>query len=203
MNTENRGQLLAWLVIVTVTASLVTLGYTLFVLRPQVLAFLTSLPLPTPAPFIIRPSPTPSPTASPLASPSANLFTVQRVIDGDTIELSTGQTVRYIGMDTPETKHPTKGQECFGREASERNRQLVEGKSVRLEKDVSEVDRYGRLLRYVWMGDQLVNQLLVAEGYAFARSFPPDITKQAELFQAEQTARSQNLGLWAVCQPEL
>jgi micrococcal nuclease len=133
---------------------------------------------------------------SPLASDSA---VVKRVIDGDTIELESGQTLRYIGIDTPETHHPTKGQECFGQEASQRNRELVEGKTIRLEKDVSEVDRYGRLLRYVWVDDQLINQQLVAEGYAVARSFPPDIAKQ-DIFRAvEGQARTQNLGLWANC----
>lgn len=125
---------------------------------------------------------------------------VSRVVDGDTIELQDGRKVRYIGVDTPETKHPSKKQECFGQEASEFNKQLVEGKVVQLEKDVSETDRYGRLLRYVWLDGEIVNQKLVEEGYAFARSYPPDVAKQ-ELFQkAEQEAREHDLGLWGVCQ---
>ncbi|MGD9129185.1 MAG: thermonuclease family protein [Candidatus Woesebacteria bacterium] len=125
---------------------------------------------------------------------------VEEVIDGDTIRLSDGRKVRYIGVDTPETKDPRVGQECFGKEASEHNRQLVEGKIVSLEKDVSETDRYGRLLRYVWLEDVLVNKLLVEEGYAFARSFPPDIAKQDELKEAERQAREKQLGLWGVCE---
>jgi micrococcal nuclease len=132
----------------------------------------------------------------PLASDSA---VVKRVIDGDTIELESGQIVRYIGIDTPETIHPLKGQECFGREATQRNRELVEGKVVRLEKDVNETDRYGRLLRYVWVEDQLINLQLVEEGYALARSYPPDIAKQDLLRQAEAQAQELNLGLWASC----
>ena len=71
---------------------------------------------------------------------------VQRVIDGDTIELENGETVRYIGIDTPETKHPEKGIEYYGQEAYLANKNLVEGKTVRLEFDVKERDKYGRLL---------------------------------------------------------
>ncbi len=149
-----------------------------------------TLPSPTLPILILEPSPTP------LASDSA---VVKRVIDGDTVELESGQTLRYIGMDTPETHHPLKGQECFGQEASQRNRELVEGKLVRLEKDISETDRYGRLLRYVWVDDRLINQQLVEEGFALAASFPPDIAKQDIFRQAELTAKNQTHGLWASC----
>src|SRR3989344_4113968 len=91
---------------------------------------------------------------------------VSKVIDGDTIEIEGGMKVRYIGIDTPETSHPTKGVQCFGRQATERNRQLVEGKKVILEKDISETDKYGRLLRYIWIRStgsgqaDLVNEIL-------------------------------------------
>src|SRR3989338_2673862 len=78
---------------------------------------------------------------------------VARVIDGDTIELETSEKVRYIGVDAPETVHPKKSAQCFGREASKRNTDLAEGKLERLVKDVSETDRYGRLLRYVYLLD--------------------------------------------------
>lgn len=125
---------------------------------------------------------------------------VSRVIDGDTIELSDGRVLRYIGVDTPETVHPTKGQECFGKEASNFNKELVLNKTVQLEKDVSETDRYGRILRYVWLDGQLVNKTLVEEGYAFARSFPPDIAKQDILKSAENSARESMKGLWGVCE---
>jgi micrococcal nuclease len=124
---------------------------------------------------------------------------VAKVVDGDTIELSDGRKVRYIGMNTPETHHPTKGKECFGEAASARNTELVLGKTVQLEKDVSETDRYGRLLRYVWLGETLINQELVAEGYAFASSYPPDIGRQDSLKKAEAEARIDNRGLWASC----
>ncbi|MCK4863754.1 MAG: thermonuclease family protein, partial [Dehalococcoidales bacterium] len=80
--------------------------------------------------------------------------TVTQVIDGDTITIDTGHRVRYIGLDTPEV-YPV--QEAYGMEAWQANRKLVEGKEVRLERDVSETDKYGRLLRYVYVDDTLVN----------------------------------------------
>jgi len=125
---------------------------------------------------------------------------VARVVDGDTIEIEGGQTVRYIGIDTPETVHPQKTVECFGREASNRNKELVEGKFVQLEKDVSETDKYGRLLRYVYADGVFVNELLVKEGFAHASSYPPDIKYQDLINSAQEEARSHNKGLWAGCQ---
>lgn len=125
---------------------------------------------------------------------------VKRVIDGDTIELTDGRTVRYIGIDTPETKHPTKGVECYGQAAADFNRQLVEGKTVVLEPDVSSVDRYGRLLRYVWLDAELINWQLVAEGYALASAYPPDVAHQNDFNRAADLARQNGLGLWGVCQ---
>ena len=124
---------------------------------------------------------------------------VVRVVDGDTIVLDSGEKVRYIGVNTPELHHPQKGVECFGKEAYERNKILVEGKVVQLQKDVSETDRYGRLLRYVWVDGTLVNESLVREGYAFAASFPPDIAMQKYFEVAQQTARENRTGLWSSC----
>ena len=95
-----------------------------------------------------------------------NTSIVSRIVDGDTIELGTGERVRYIGIDTPETVDPRKEVQCFGKEASAKNKELVEGKEVRLVKDVSDKDKYGRLLRYVYVGDVFVNEKLVSEGYA-------------------------------------
>ncbi len=107
--------------------------------------------------------------------------------------------MRYIGIDTPETVDPRRPVECFGREASERNAQLVEGRSVGLERDVSETDQFGRLLRYVWVDGKMVNALLVEEGYATATVFPPDV-RYAELFAAlEAQAREAGRGLWSAC----
>ncbi len=119
---------------------------------------------------------------------------VTRVIDGDTIVISTGERVRYIGMDTPEMS-PTP--EPFAAAATEANRQLVEGKAVRLEKDVSETDRYGRLLRYVWVDGTMVNQELVRRGLARAKAYPPDTRYQLILEAAQAEARLAGRGLWA------
>lgn len=129
-----------------------------------------------------------------------DFVTVAEVVDGDTIKISTGETVRYIGMDTPETKHPTKGVECFGKEASEYNKKLVFGKEVTLVKDVSDKDRYGRLLRYVYLSDgTFINKKLVDDGYAKAATFPPDVLFSKDFVKAEQTARTGQLGLWKAC----
>ncbi len=128
--------------------------------------------------------------------------TVTRVIDGDTVEIQGGAKVRYIGIDTPESVKPNTPIQCFAKEASEKNKELVLGKEVRLEKDVSETDKYGRLLRYVYVGDTMINEVLVKEGYAHAVSYPPDVKYQEKLRFAEQFARENNKGLWNSCNQE-
>ncbi len=131
-------------------------------------------------------------------APVEESFLVTRVVDGDTIELEGGEKVRYIGIDTPETVKPGRPVECFGKEASRRNRELVEGKRVTLASDVSDRDRYGRLLRFAYLPDgTFVNELLVREGYARVASFPPDISKQDVFLAAERDARAAKRGLWA------
>lgn len=132
---------------------------------------------------------------------SAQDFKVVRVIDGDTVEIEGGQKIRYIGIDTPETVHPDKSVQCFGKEASAKNKELVLGKSVSLEKDISQTDKYGRLLRYVYVGDVFVNDYLVRQGFAKSSSYPPDIKHQEEFRQAELEAGQNNRGLWSQCRP--
>ena len=145
------------------------------------------------------PSPTLSISSTPEASVSAEIVVVKRVVDGDTIELTDGRKVRYIGIDTPELHHPTKKVQCFGQEAMIKNKELVEGKTIKMEKDVSETDRYKRLLRYIYVGDVFVNEYLAREGYASQSTFPPDV-KYAELFRtAAEDAREKNKGLWKAC----
>lgn len=121
---------------------------------------------------------------------------VKKVIDGDTIELSDGRKVRYIGIDTPETIDPRRAVGCFGKQASAKNSGLVLGKVVILANDVSETDKFGRLLRYVWVSDVFVNEYLVREGFARASSYPPDIKFQQLFISAEQEARLAEKGLW-------
>ncbi len=123
------------------------------------------------------------------------LYLVTRVIDGDTIVLENGERVRYIGIDTPEISQ----NECFALEAKKKNEELVLGKRVRLEKDVSERDKYGRLLRYVYVGEIFVNDYLVRNGYAYAVTYPPDVKYSERFLQAQREARENKRGLWAYC----
>lgn len=123
-------------------------------------------------------------------------YTVERVIDGDTIVLTNGEKVRYIGIDTPETKDPRKPVEYFGKEAYEANRKLVEGKTVRLEFDVQKTDKYGRLLAYVYIGDIFVNAWLVENGYAKVSTYPPNVKYQELFLKLQKEARENNRGFW-------
>ncbi len=133
-------------------------------------------------------------------------------MDGDTIVVDRGapagdERVRYIGIDTPESAIPDATPEPFGREASAANRALLERGVVFLERDVSETDRFGRLLRYVWVRDDasdgwlLVNLTLVADGWATVTTFPPDV-RHVDLFRAAQRdAREAGLGIWGSSPP--
>lgn len=125
------------------------------------------------------------------------LAKVTKVIDGDTIETEGSSKVRYIGIDTPETVHPNEPVGCYGKEASDKNKELVLGKEVRLEKDFSETDKYDRLLRYVWVGDLMVNEYLVREGYAQSSTYPPDVKYQDRFIEAQRKAREEGKGLWS------
>jgi micrococcal nuclease len=118
---------------------------------------------------------------------------VRRVIDGDTLELSTGEDVRLIGVDTPETKHPKKPVERFGREAAAFMKRLVEGQEVRLESDQQRKDKYGRTLAYVYLADgTFLNAEIVRQGYGFAYTRFP-FTYLEEFRQWEREAKR---GLW-------
>jgi micrococcal nuclease len=132
--------------------------------------------------------------APPVQAPETQAA-VTRVIDGDTIEVSLAGAiykVRYIGIDTPEIGKP------WADEATELNKELVEGKVVQLEKDISETDRYNRLLRYVYVGDIFVNAELVSYGLAWAKAYEPDTKYQAYFEELEVKAREAGLGMWAV-----
>lgn len=153
-------------------------------------------PTPTTAPIPIS---LPSLTETPISSSVSGTFKVTRVIDGDTIEIENGEKIRYIGIDTPETVDPRKQVQCFGIEASKKNKELVEGKAVRLEKDITDRDKYFRLLRYVWVDDLFVNLELVKQGFANSYSYPPDIKYQEEFLAAEKEAREAERGLWKAC----
>lgn len=134
-------------------------------------------------------------TPTPPITPIFTFAKVTRVIDGDTIVIDSGQHVRYIGMNTPEIET----NECFATEASEINKNLVLGKIVKLEKDVSETDKYGRLLRYVYVGDTLVDDYLVKNGDAKVMTILPDIRYKNEFLSSQTNAKENNLGLWRKC----
>src|SRR5262245_1080343 len=124
---------------------------------------------------------------------------VVRVVDGDTIHVRVDnriETVRYIGVDTPEVRHPTRGAEPGGQEASAVNRELVGGKRVRLELDVRPRDRNGRLLAYVWVVGVIVNAELVRRGYAQVMTVPPNVRYQQLFLDLQRAARQSGRGLW-------
>ncbi len=131
------------------------------------------------------------------------LWEVVSVIDGDTIEVRNGgqtERVRYIGIDAPES-YPEPS-ECYAKEATEYNRKLLSGAMVKLERDKSDTDKYGRWLRYVYADDVFVNKELVEKGYAIARMYQPDVQKSTELAAAALLAQEERRGLWAECLPD-
>ena len=124
-------------------------------------------------------------------------FKVTNVVDGDTLDLNNSKRVRLSGINTPETG------ECYYQEATEKLEELVLNKEVFLEKDISDTGKYGRLLRYIYINDLLVNSLLVEGGYAKVYDKYKDDTKRyEELKQAESIAKSKNLGVWSCIDPK-
>lgn len=158
-------------------------------------------PVPIPTATLL-PTSSPLSTEAPVLSVVSESFKVTRVVDGDTIEIEGGEKVRYLGIDTPETVDPRKPVQCFGIEASKKNKELVEGKTVRLEKDITDRDKYSRLLRYVWVDDLFINLELVKQGFASSYTRPPDVKYQTEFLAAEKEAREAKRGLWEACSQE-
>jgi micrococcal nuclease len=130
---------------------------------------------------------------------------VQRVVDGDTIVVKLQQRsekVRFIGVDTPESVKPGTPVQCFALEASARTKVLLPaGTPVRLEGDVEQRDRYGRLLAYVYRDtdDLFVNLDLVQEGFAVPLTIPPNVAHAGEFAASAATARRTGVGLWSRC----
>ncbi len=144
-------------------------------------------------------SPTPMPSPTPRPQPTGNHCVVSNVVDGDTIDVSgcaDSGRVRLILVDTPEVFG---GVQCYGREASAYTEQWLLGKTVTLEKDVSETDRFGRLLRYVWVDGLLFNEQIVRDGYAVLSTFPPDVKHVERIRAAQQEAYLNDRGLWGSC----
>lgn len=156
------------------------------------------------------PQPTPVAENSPIATGSAVVgidgerVLVTKVTDGDTIEISNKEKVRLIGIDTPETVDPRRPVGCFGKEASNETKNLLSGKEVILQKDVSDTDKYGRLLRYVFLplpDSQIlfVNDYLIRNGFAKILTYPPDVSYDEQFRQAEKEAKQAKRGLWKKC----
>lgn len=121
--------------------------------------------------------------------------TVSKIIDGDSIVLSDGSEVRYIGIDTPEIQLG----DCYATEAAKANSDLVLGKVVTLTGDASDKDKYGRLLRYIYVDNQFVNDYLVKNGFAKVMTVPPDTKFSNEFTVSENYAKENGLGLWRKC----
>lgn len=134
------------------------------------------------------------------ASPeiSVTTATVDYVIDGDTIILTNGERVRYLGINAPEKGQP------YSTEATRANERWVGGKRVKLELDIQTRDRYGRLLAYVWVGKTMVNEELVKEGYAVSETIQPNVKYQGLIVEAQKEARKSCRGLWeGICNPKV
>ena len=128
-------------------------------------------------------------------------YEVVRVVDGDTVDVSVnGQSVRVrlIGVNTPETVHPSKPVECFGREASNYTHRMLSGKKVQLELDSSQdtYDAYNRLLAYVYINGDNFNYMLLRNGYAYEYTYNIPYKYQTEFKHAQRYASSNNIGLW-------
>jgi micrococcal nuclease len=144
---------------------------------------------------------------STLVPPKAGQAQVLEVIDGDTISVQFGDSiekVRFIGLDTPETHHPSKAVQCFGEAAHQHLTQLIGGNDVILKADPQNTnrDRYDRLLRYVYLPDgTLLNLAMIEDGYGFAYvSFP--FSKSIQFSEAQDIARDNERGLWGACEIE-
>lgn len=126
---------------------------------------------------------------------------VSEVIDGDTVKLSNGRLLRYIGLDTPEVRIKRNGQfiydpQPFALEAKEYNQKLVEAKAVRVEFDLEKQDKYGRLLGYCFIDDTFVNAKLIQEGLAVLYTYPPNVKYVDRFVSSQKKARLEKKGLW-------
>lgn len=129
---------------------------------------------------------------------------VTKVIDGDTFEIEGGLKVRMLGIDTPETVDTRKPVGCFGKEASNEVKNLLSEQVVILQKDLSNTDKYNRLLRYVFLSLEdgkilFVNDYLLREGFAQTLNYPPDVKYAKQFLEAEEEAKMGRRGLWEKC----
>ncbi|MEI6462858.1 MAG: thermonuclease family protein [bacterium] len=132
-------------------------------------------------------------------------YTLNYVLDGDTIDVSQygkSYRVRYIGIDTPEIDHPQQGKvgQCYGNEAKSFNEKLLKSaKKLKLVKDKTDKDVYGRLLRYVYIDNIFVNEEIIKNGYAYVLNIPPNSSLKDTFENAKNTAKDNNKGVWVYC----
>ena len=144
----------------------------------------------------------PAPTSTTTTEYSGPLV-VSKVVDGDTVKLTSGVTMRLIGVDTPETVHPTKPVQCYGPEASSFTKSLLpEGTEVKVRYDKESNDRYGRELVYLYRSSDglFVNRELIAGGYAKPLAIKPNVQYQDEFSEIASQAKEKQVGLWGKCQ---
>lgn len=142
-------------------------------------------------------------TSTTKPTPQYTYYSVTSVVDGDTVKVNingTVETLRLIGMDTPETVDPRKPAQCFGKEASNKAKELLVGTKVRLEKDPTqgELDKYGRTLAYIYREDGLFyNKYMIEQGYAHEYTYNTPYKYQAEFKAAQKSAQENQMGLWS------
>lgn len=127
-----------------------------------------------------------------------NIFeevTITRVVDGDTVVDDQNRKIRLIGINTPEITKPN-DLLCFGKLASQKTTDILLDKKVKLEKDISQTDKYGRLLRYIWIDNAMINQTLIEMGYAQVDTVPPDIKYHQLFINSQKKAKELSVGLW-------
>jgi len=157
---------------------------------------------PTETNIITTPAFSPATNSTKIENPSIDSYLVTKIIDGDTITIAKDGkpiTIRLMGIDTPETVDPRKPVQCFGKEASDKTKELLAGKNVHLEYDPDQLlDKYGRMLAYVFLSDGTdVNKLLVKQGYAHEYTYSIPYKYQAEYKTAQLYAQENKNGLWA------
>jgi micrococcal nuclease len=170
------------------------------VVAPQVQATVTEN-IPTEAAVVVPKTTTTQPTSSQPSTPSQG-YKVTEVVDGDTIKVSMNgsiETLRIIGLDTPETLDPRKPVQCFGKEASNKAKAFLTGKTVTLEADSTqgERDKYGRLLRYIFLDGIDYGKTMISEGYAHEYTYKLPYKYQTAYKAAQASAEANKLGLWA------
>lgn len=124
---------------------------------------------------------------------------VSFVYDGDTIELTDKRKVRYIGIDAPEVNWKKGNPQCFATQSAKVNQEMLKGQEIELAKDISDVDKYGRLLRYIWIDGIFLNDFLLRQGYARLELIAPDTNYSNQFKEAQKEARDNKRGLWQKC----